>query len=108
MPEPTAYRSRLNGKVAVVTGAGAEGDEIGIGRAIAYVLAREGAAVVCGDLDPARAEATAAQITAEGGRAVAVGGKCVVLDVFSPVREDYAELTNRYIPPVSGSPDRGK
>jgi NAD(P)-dependent dehydrogenase (short-subunit alcohol dehydrogenase family) len=74
MPEPTAYRSRLNGKVAVVTGAGAEGDEIGIGRAIAYVLAREGAAVVCGDLDPVRAEATAAQITAEGGRALAVAG----------------------------------
>ena len=33
-------------------------------------------------------------------RAVAVGGPCVVMDVFSPVREDYAELTNRYIPPV--------
>lgn len=33
-------------------------------------------------------------------KAVAVGGKCTVLDVFSPVREDYAELTNRYIPPV--------
>ena len=33
-------------------------------------------------------------------RAVAMGGPCVVLDVFSPVREDYAGLTNRYIPPV--------
>ena len=33
-------------------------------------------------------------------RALAVGGPCVVMDVFSPVREDYAELTNRYIPPV--------
>jgi len=33
-------------------------------------------------------------------RAVAVGGPAVVLDVFSPVREDYAELANRYIPPV--------
>ena len=31
-------------------------------------------------------------------KAVAVGGPVVVLDVFSPVREDYAELTNRYIP----------
>ena len=31
-------------------------------------------------------------------RAVAVGGPAVVLDVFSPVREDYAELANRYIP----------
>lgn len=33
-------------------------------------------------------------------RAVAVEGPAVVLDVFSPIREDYAELTNRYIPPV--------
>lgn len=33
-------------------------------------------------------------------RAVAIGGPVVVLDVFSPVREDYAELANRYIPPV--------
>lgn len=34
-------------------------------------------------------------------RAVAVDGPAVVLDVFSPVREDYAELVNRYIPPVN-------
>ncbi|MEZ6039196.1 MAG: cupin domain-containing protein [Planctomycetaceae bacterium] len=33
-------------------------------------------------------------------RAVAVDGPAVVMDVFSPVREDYAELMNRYIPPV--------
>jgi quercetin dioxygenase-like cupin family protein len=31
-------------------------------------------------------------------RAVAVGGPAVVLDVFSPVREDYAEMYNKYIP----------
>ena len=33
-------------------------------------------------------------------RAVAVDGPVVVLDIFSPVREDYAELANRYIPPA--------
>ena len=33
-------------------------------------------------------------------RAVAIDGPAVVLDVFSPVREDYAELSNQYIPPV--------
>lgn len=33
-------------------------------------------------------------------RAVALDGPVRVLDVFSPVREDYAELANRYIPPV--------
>ncbi|MEZ6089259.1 MAG: cupin domain-containing protein [Pirellulaceae bacterium] len=33
-------------------------------------------------------------------RAVAIDGPAVVLDVFSPVREDYAELANQYIPPL--------
>lgn len=33
-------------------------------------------------------------------RAVACDGPAVVLDVFSPVREDYAALANRYIPPL--------
>jgi quercetin dioxygenase-like cupin family protein len=31
-------------------------------------------------------------------RAVAIDGPATVLDVFSPVREDYASLANRYIP----------
>jgi quercetin dioxygenase-like cupin family protein len=31
-------------------------------------------------------------------RAVAVDGPATVLDVFSPVREDYAEMFNKYIP----------
>lgn len=30
-------------------------------------------------------------------RAASVGGPAVVLDVFSPVREDYAEKFNKYI-----------
>ncbi len=33
-------------------------------------------------------------------RAVAVDGPATVLDVFSPVREDYAVLANRYIPSI--------
>src|SRR5688572_17036356 len=37
-------------------------------------------------------------------RAVAVGGPAVVLDVFSPVREDYAAMFNRYIPSKERSP----
>lgn len=31
-------------------------------------------------------------------RAVAVGGPCVALDIFSPPREDYVALQNQYIP----------
>ena len=34
-------------------------------------------------------------------RAVAVGGPATVLDVFSPVREDYAEMYNKYVPKSS-------
>lgn len=34
-------------------------------------------------------------------RAVAIGGPAVVLDCFSPVREDYAAQFNKYIPPVT-------
>ena len=33
-------------------------------------------------------------------RAVAVDGPGVALDIFTPVREDYVELANRYIPPT--------
>ena len=55
---------RLNGKVAVVTGAGS-----GIGAASARTMAEEGARVACADLDLARAEATAKEI---GGDAIAV------------------------------------
>ena len=36
-------------------------------------------------------------------RAVAVDGPATVLDVFSPVREDYAQLANLYIPPIEGA-----
>ncbi len=38
-------------------------------------------------------------------QAVAVGGPAIVLDVFSPVREDYAERFNKYIrqPEATGS-----
>lgn len=79
MPEPTRYCDRLSGKVAVVTGAGADGDEIGIGRAIALIMAREGAKVVCSDLDGTRARTTAERINAGGGDAASFAG-----DVTSP------------------------
>src|SRR5215204_4333653 len=55
---------RLDGKSAIVTGAGS-----GIGREIAMVYARQGASVWIADVNVAGAEAVAAEITAEGGKA---------------------------------------
>ena len=57
----------LNGKNAVVTGAGA-----GIGRAIALAFARAGANVACIDLDGGAAEATRREAVQSGRHAIAV------------------------------------
>jgi NAD(P)-dependent dehydrogenase (short-subunit alcohol dehydrogenase family) len=59
-------RLSLDGKVAVVTGAGR-----GLGRAYAQALAAAGAAVVVNDLDEASATEAAEAIRAADGRAVA-------------------------------------
>jgi NAD(P)-dependent dehydrogenase (short-subunit alcohol dehydrogenase family) len=60
---------RLKGKVAIVTGAGSSGPVIGNGAATAILFAREGAKVLCADLDEARARETVAAIVKEGGAA---------------------------------------
>ncbi len=61
---------RLDGKVAIVTGAGGRGNSIG--RAYALGLAQAGAAVVVADLNEAGAQAVAAEITNAGGKAIGV------------------------------------
>ena len=55
---------RLEGKVAMVTGAAS-----GIGRATSLTLAREGAAVMCADINTEGAQETADAIAADGGTA---------------------------------------
>ena len=63
-------RPRLEGKAAVVVGAGqTAGETIGNGRATALLFAREGARVLCVDRDLASARETVDLITAEGGEA---------------------------------------
>jgi 3-oxoacyl-[acyl-carrier protein] reductase len=59
----------LEGKSAVVTGAGA-----GLGRAEALELAKQGAAVVVNDYDEGAAQGVVDEITGAGGQAVAVAG----------------------------------
>src|SRR5260221_5650338 len=74
---PANYR--LAGQVALVTGAGR-----GIGQAIAWAFAGEGAQVVVADIDAGAASETAASIDSDGGTALAVR-----TDVTSPDAQDH-------------------
>jgi NAD(P)-dependent dehydrogenase (short-subunit alcohol dehydrogenase family) len=60
---------KLAGKVAIVTGAGTDGEGVGIGRAIAILLARQGAQIAAVDVVQDRADETVSMIRAEGGDA---------------------------------------
>ena len=56
---------RLANKVAIITGAGS-----GIGRASAYIFAKEGAKLAVADIDNTGGEGTVAAIKADGGEAI--------------------------------------
>ena len=63
----TTDATRLDGRVAIVTGAGSRGPGIGNGRATAILLARRGARVLLLDVERDWMAATADAIAAEGG-----------------------------------------
>ena len=62
-------RPRLEGKVAIVTGAGSSGPGVGTGKAISVLFAREGCSVLLVDNERERAEETLTTIEGEDGRA---------------------------------------
>ena len=70
---------RLAGRRVLVVGAGTRSSDdpdapVGNGRAISVLCAREGAAVVCADIDERAARETVSMVEAEGARAVVVTG----------------------------------
>ena len=87
---------RLNGKVAIVIGAGSVGPGWGNGKATAVAFAREGASVFCVDINRAAAEETAGIIVSEGGRAIAhstdVTKANEVADLVQACRERYGRI----------------
>ncbi|MFK4296595.1 meso-butanediol dehydrogenase/(S,S)-butanediol dehydrogenase/diacetyl reductase [Arthrobacter sp. GAS37] len=81
----------IDQRVAIVTGAGQ-----GIGRGIAQVLARHGAAVVVTDIDEARAVESAALITAEGGRATGIAHDAADPNATNPIIHNAIEAYGRF------------
>ena len=77
MPE---RHPRLEGKVAIVTGAGSSGPGVGNGKATAVLFAREGAKVLLVDAFIERAEETLAMIREEGGEASAFQANVISAD----------------------------
>jgi NAD(P)-dependent dehydrogenase (short-subunit alcohol dehydrogenase family) len=70
---------RVEGKIALVTGAGqVDGPGVGTGKASALLLAHHGAKLVLVDRLPERAEVTRREIEANGGTAIVVAGDVTV------------------------------
>jgi NAD(P)-dependent dehydrogenase (short-subunit alcohol dehydrogenase family) len=74
LPQPSRHYDRLTGRSAIVTGAGTQGVGVGTGRAIAMMLAGEGAHVCLVDRDADAVEETRRHILDAGGSAFALLG----------------------------------
>jgi NAD(P)-dependent dehydrogenase (short-subunit alcohol dehydrogenase family) len=82
---------RLDGKIAVVTGAGN-----GLGRSFALGLAAFGATVICADKNLAGADETASLVKQSRGKAeplqVDVGDEASVDDIWQKIAADYRRI----------------
>jgi NAD(P)-dependent dehydrogenase (short-subunit alcohol dehydrogenase family) len=73
-------KPRLQGKVAIVTGAGSRGPGVGNGKAAAVLFAREGARVLVVDQVLDRANETLQMIASDGGEASTISGDVTRLE----------------------------
>ena len=80
-----AAGGKLDGKVAIVTGAGSSGPGVGTGKAMSVLFAREGAKVVLVDKFVDRAEETLGLVQDEGGEATIVQADLEDIDSAQPV-----------------------
>ena len=91
---------RLEGKVALVVGAGSRGEPAGTGSAAAVLFAREGARVLLADKSRERADETLRQIEAEGGSASVwcgdVTSEAACRAMLEACREEYGGLQILY------------
>ncbi|MEP7456688.1 SDR family oxidoreductase [Phyllobacterium sp. SB3] len=87
---------RLKDKIALVFGAGSSGEGWSNGKAAAVAYAREGASVVCADLNLASATETVDIISGEGYKATATTADVVssasVNEVVKEVLEEYGRI----------------
>ena len=86
MPKTPDY---FAGKTIIITGAGS-----GIGRATALIFAREGANVVCADINEAGARETAAQVNGRFGN---LGSQALALKVDVTQRKQVDDMVKRAI-----------
>ena len=82
-------------KVAIVFGAGSVGPGWGNGKATATLFARNGAHVVCVDINRAAAEETVSIITGEGGRASPASCDVTRSDMVKAVVDEVASTHGR-------------
>lgn len=89
-------RGRLQGRRILVIGAGQriipeEDPPIGNGRAISVLFAREGASVMCVDINAEAAQATVDQVKKEGGTAIAEVADVSDVSVIGPLVQRAAQ-----------------
>ena len=86
---------RLEGKVAIVTGAGSSGEGVGNGKAASILFAREGAKVLLVDFQEDRARETLEIIQKEGGVASTLQGDMTSLEDCERMAATAMELYGR-------------